>query len=189
MSQYFERVTDSLFVLPLQARLHASPDLWGQRAYRRASAGSPHAGMVDIWARYRDFAEMTGDWDEFRMTPHDSVWYPEAEKIPELKPIVFDLMRIVEGDRLGAVLITKLPPGGEIKPHIDGGWHAGFYSKFYVPITDVPGQNFHWEDGFIAPKLGHAWRFDNSVPHWVTNESEQDRISLIVCIKTDRFKP
>lgn len=185
----FQRVACDLRVTPLQVRLQSHPELFGLRGFRKVSAGSPHVGMTDIWARYRDFSDMTGDWDEFRLSPHESVWYPESEQIPELKPVVFDLMRLVEGERLGAVLITKLPPGEEIKPHVDGGWHAGYYSKFYVPVTDAPGQNFYWDDGHIEPKLGEAWRFDNSVPHWVKNESNEDRISLIVCIKTARFKP
>lgn len=187
-SQYFSKVADDFYVLPLQHVLNSKPGLWGRRNFRKASEGSPHSGMTDIWARYRDFSEMQ-DWDKFRFTPFESVWYPESEEIPQVRPLVFKLMAAVEGERLGAVLITKLPPGGRIEPHTDSGWHAENHSKFYIPIQNGEGANFHWEDGFIAPKLGEVWRFDNSVPHWVTNDSDTDRISLIVCIKTDMFKP
>lgn len=188
MSKYFSQVAQDLDVMPLHIRLRAHPEIFGRRNFRKDSYASPHSGMIDIWARYNDFSNLE-DWDKFRMEPHESVWYPEVDEMPELKPIVFDLMRIVEGERLGAVLITKLPPGGEINPHIDGGWHASHYSKFYVPIQNGPGSNFYWEDGYIDPRLGEAWRFDNSVPHWVVNASDQDRISMIVCIKTARFAP
>lgn len=188
-SQYFECVTDALDVMPLQVRLRAHPELFDRRPQRRIGPGSPHSRMVDIWARMNAYDNVIADWDEARFKPHESVWYPEEKEIPELKPLVYDLMRIVEGDRLGAVLITKLPAGEKIAPHVDGGWHAGHYSKFFVPIQNGSGARYCWSDGYIEPSLGEAWRFDNSVPHWVNNDSDEDRIALIVCIKTDRFKP
>lgn len=179
MSEYFSRVTDSLNVLPLQASLLRQPELFGRRGAR--SCG-PHLSMTDIWVRFRRFEDLT-ERSAF-VTEHDSVWYPEAEAIPEIKPILFDLMRLVEGERLGGVLITKLPPGGRIAPHVDTGWHAGYYEKFFVPVQNEPGATFEWEDGVIAPRLGEVYWFRNDVSHWVENRSQADRISLIVCIRT-----
>jgi len=36
--------------------------------------------------------------------------------------------------------------------------------------------------------LGDAWWFDNSVVHWVENNTDSDRIAMIVCIRTEMFK-
>jgi len=139
-----------------------------------------HRDMKDIWVRYNHVSNLGERFNDV----HDSVWYPIIEKIPEVLPIVFNLMAFVSGERLGGVLITKLPPKGKIARHIDEGWHAGYYEKFYVPIQNEKGSKFCWDDLEIEPKAGEVWQFDNSVPHWVENNSDADRIAMIVCIKT-----
>jgi hypothetical protein len=37
--------------------------------------------------------------------------YPAWQLLPQLRPIIFDLMRRVEAVQLGRVLITRLAPG------------------------------------------------------------------------------
>ena len=76
-----------------------------------------------------------------------------------------------------------MPAGGEITPHVDGGWHAANYRKYYVAIKNEPGSVFGFECGDIAANAGEVWEFDNSLPHWVNNHSESERIAMIVCIK------
>lgn len=181
----FFKVAEGLEVAPLREALLAKPHLFGQKTLRADAPDSPHTQMQDIWVRYNDDHGylQAGDFSRFS-DEHDSVWYPVALEIPEVMGVVFSLMRLVNGERLGGVLITRLPPGGRIEKHIDEGWHAGYYHKFFVPLVNAPGALFRFEDGDIAPAEGEAWFFDNSVPHWVENGSDQDRIALIVCIKT-----
>lgn len=182
-------VTKSLNVLPLQQELLANLDEFDKYDYRRTFPNSPHAQMNDIWVRYNDIRpfEEKGSLDGFE-SEHDSVWYPVLDKLPSVKKVVFDLMRIVDGERLGGILITKLPAGGHIARHTDAGWHAQYYDKFYVPILNTKGSTFGFDDGVIDPDLGDAWWFDNSNPHWVDNKSDIDRIAMIVCIRTELFK-
>jgi hypothetical protein len=182
-------VTESLDVLPLQKELLDNYDEFDKYEYRRTFPNSPHAQMQDIWARYNDVRpfEAKGSLEGFE-AEHDSIWYPVIDKIPSVKKVVFDLMRIVDGERLGGVLITKLPANGHIARHTDAGWHAQYYDKFYVPILNAKGSIFGFDDGVIDPELGQAWWFDNSNPHWVDNESDTDRIAMIVCIRTEMFK-
>lgn len=179
------KIADDYDVLPLQKALKKQPELFGQHLQRAQMYLSPHAAMKDIWVRYNDIAKYT-ELSKFN-DEHDSVWYPVIESIPEVKPLVFRLMQQVQGERLGGVLITKVPPGGRIGVHTDAGWHAGYYSKFYIPIQNNCGAVFGFADGEIRPNLGEVWCFDNSVPHWVENESTEDRLSMIVCIRTENF--
>lgn len=149
----------------------------------RGEGESPHSEMTDIWIRYRDVVPhlISGDFSDFS-DEHDSIWYPSSREIPEVKDVIFSVMSHVRGERLGGVLITKLSPGGKIKPHTDSGWHASYYDKFYVPIEDY-GSEFGFESGVIQPKLGEVYQFDNSKLHWVNNETTGDRIAMIICIK------
>lgn len=182
-------VTKSLDVFQLQRELLENLDEFDKYDYRRTFPNSPHAQMNDIWVRYNDIKpfEEKGSLVGFE-AEHDSIWYPVIDKLPSLKKVVFDLMHIVDGERLGGILITKLPAGGHIARHTDAGWHAQYYDKFYVPILNHKGSIFGFDDGIIEPQLGEAWWFDNSNPHWVDNKSDCDRIAMIVCIRTELFK-
>lgn len=184
--KYFTLIDSEIDVAPLASQIKANSHLWNKYGYRKQT-GSPHTQMSDIWVRYNDCAEClrTGDWSKFN-NEHDSIWYPAFYRLPALKTIIFNLMRQVEGERLGGVLITKIPSGGAIAPHVDKGWHVEYYEKYYLSIQSGPGATFHHKSGeFINPKPGDMWLFDNKEEHWVLNQSDEDRITLIICIRRD----
>lgn len=189
MPKSHELICSDLDVLPLQEELLKHYDEFDKYEYRRTFPNSPHAAMTDIWVRYNDVTpfEEKGSLSGFE-AEHDSIWYPVLEKLPSVKKVVFDLMSKVDGERLGGILITKLDPKGQITRHTDAGWHAQYYDKFCVPILNKDGAIFGFDDGLINPKLGEAWWFDNSNPHWVDNNTDSDRIAMIVCIRTEMFK-
>jgi quercetin dioxygenase-like cupin family protein len=95
-------------------------------------------------------------------------------------------MNLVRGDSLGGVLITRIPPGKQVYPHIDGGWHAKTYDKFALQIAAHPQQAFCYEDGQYVTAAGDLFWFHNQESHWVLNESPCDRITMIVCVKLDK---
>lgn len=185
----FRLIASDFNVTPLQERLVKHPELFGLYDLRGTAYDSPHTKMRDIWVRYNDIqpylkkGDLTGFNDE-----HVASWYPIAMEIPEVFPIVTQIMEKVQAKRLGGVLITKIPPGGGIDPHVDHGWHAAHYDKYYVPVLNRPGATFNFPDGVIAPNEGEVYWFRNDVPHWVINDSDTDRIAMIVCIEpNDRF--
>lgn len=161
---------------PLLWALQSHPELWDQNTARTAHPDSPHHGLHDIWARY---AAPGVDGSQ----PHESVWHPCADLMP-IREMVYPLVAAVQGDQLGGVLITKIPPGKTCRPHTDPGWHARHYQKFAIQVQSHPKQAFHFEGQSLVTKPGDLYWFDNSKTHWVTNESDQDRITVIVCIRT-----
>lgn len=177
MNRSFIKICEGIETSDLIDSLNKNPQLWDQNPQRRIFEGSPHSQMQDIWVRFGK-GDVSG--------PHDSVWYECADLLPGAKKISLGLMSEVDGERLGGVLITKLPPGCEIFPHIDQGWHAEYYEKFYVALTS-PGV-FGFEDGNIISSPGDCYLFRNDRLHWVKNTGTEDRLTMIVCIKTDRFK-
>ncbi len=183
----FHLIAQGIDVVPLQLALHRQPDLFDVYNERRTAPGSPHSQMTDIWVRYNDRRpfEQKGSFEGLN-DPHESVWYPAAARLPEIRPIVFGLMARVEGERLGGILITKLPPGGRIDPHIDGGWHAGNYDKFMVAVQTPPGSYFGFHDGQLHSSDGDVWFFRNDVEHWVENPTDRERIVMVVCIQCHR---
>ena len=159
--------------------------LFGEYTQRSDGEGSPHKDMTDIWVRYKDPKPHieSGEWSGF-MDCHESVWLKD---IPAIKDLCSGLMGFLDGEALGGVLITKLPPNGQILPHVDQGWHAAEYDKYYVPLKNEKGAQFHFDDCYIDPKEGEVYAFRNDKNHWVENNSTEDRIAMVVCIKQNKL--
>jgi len=179
----------SIEYLPLRydvaavARELEQPDVWDLYRDRVERYGSPHSDVSDIWCRFNPIQNMGDDPVVFFNGPHESEWYPVMAKLPALRELVYRLFADVQGSQLGGVLVTKIPPGGEVKPHVDGGWHAGRYQKFAIQIKGNRDQAFCFEDAELRPVPGDSYTFDNSRLHWVRNDSDSERITLIVCIR------
>lgn len=160
---------------PLLWALQSHPELWNQNTARTAAIDSPHHDVDDIWVRFAP--EGLGANEN-----HDSIWYPAAD-ILNIKPLIFSLMTAFNGEKLGGVLITRIPPGKEVKPHTDLAWHAREYEKFAVQVASAPGQKFCFEYEELEAKPGDLYWFNNAFEHWVINPTQYERITLIVCIK------
>lgn len=174
-------------VAPLIQQLDAAPDLWDQNVFRTERVGDaayagPHEKISDIIVRFNDWKHWTGDRAAFN-GPHESVWWGAYDKLPYIQPLVFDLMRLFFAEQLGMVLITRIPPRCQVAKHVDKGWHAEHYLKFGVQIKSAPGQRFCYEGYSLETRPGDVFAFDNSKVHWVENPTDQERITLIICLR------
>lgn len=166
----------------LQDELICQPQLWDAIRHRTEHPQSPHREISDIWVRYNPLENYQGDMQSFN-AEHEARWYPVADQLPDAVRITQELMLQVTGVTLGAVLITKIPPGKQVYPHVDHGWHARHFEKFAVQVKGNSRQAFHFQDEELITGDGDLFWFDNAYPHWVTNDSDEDRITLIVCIR------
>lgn len=163
----------------IRKELAAAPQLWNRFDSRRTGS-SPHRELDDLWGRWWD----QGDAREPRAD--EPVWYPDvALLLPTVYKLAYEMMWAFQGDRLGAVLGTRIPPGAQCHPHTDEGWHAEQFQKFALQIEAAPGQKFCFEDAQLETVPGDLFWFNNQKKHWVTNPTDQPRTTLIICIKTD----
>lgn len=162
--------------------LERHPELWNQHTMRTESPTSPHREVSDIWLRYKD-PRLPVDQSQ----PHQSVWYPALEKLPSIQRIIETIMMTKPGDELGGVLITKIPAGKQVYPHGDAGaWHSEYYNeKILVLLQSAPGQSFNYADETHEGLAGEVFTFDNLPEHWVINNSDIDRISLILAVRSE----
>ena len=177
----FIELANKVDVSEIKAELDDNPELWNLFNYRKVAPGTPHADMTDIWVRSNKLENLGAQFCE----PHFSVWYDAAKKLPATKKFVMDLMAWISGEDLGGVLITKIPPGGKILPHKDLAWHATFYDKFYLQVQGSENQSFASHDHDYRPETGAVYWFNNVHEHWVENNSDTDRITLIICARID----
>lgn len=182
--QNFQKLDYIADIRLLQKQLAENPQLWNEYPERKLG-DSPHADMSDIWVRFRPKSELLEPKNYAES--HIPTWYPSADILTEAKRIGLDMMTHCRAVQLGGVLITKIPAGGQIKPHHDKGrWHSEFFNtKVYVPIQSNDNCINICEDEKVNMKTGEAWSFDNLKVHSVLNQGEEDRMTLIICLRVD----
>ena len=150
--------------------------------YKARTQQYVHADISDIWVRYNSIDNFR-DLESFN-DQHESVWYPVAYEIPALRFLVNDVLANLPPVELGGVLITKIRPGGCVQPHSDRGWHAEYYrDKYAVQIKGNAQQAFCFDNISLSAEPGQVYWFDNQQVHWVTNNSDEDRITMIICTR------
>src|SRR5882724_3840807 len=120
-------------VSALQAQLAANPQCWDAVRLRTEHPQSPHREVSDIWVRYNPMENYHGDMGAFN-AEHQAEWYPVTDVLTEAKRLALEIATDYGAQELGMVLITKIPAGKQVHPHIDGGWHARHYEKLAVQI-------------------------------------------------------
>lgn len=178
----FQLIASGVDVLPLLHALQLQPDLWNVHNLRTTHPQSPHQQVEDIWIRFNEIPESI----ETVVDDKECVNYPAFYVLPQVRPIIFDLMRRVEGEQLGRVLITKLAPGKEITPHEDGGAPATFYARYHCILQNFPGSIFRCGDEVVTMQPGSVWWFNNELTHSVVNNSADDRLTMICDVRVCR---
>ncbi len=177
--RWFQKIAEGIDVFPLVHAIQRQPELWDQNTLRTTYPGTPHAEVSDIWCWFNDTTN-----PEAVINDREVISYPAWSALPQLRPIVFNLMRAVEGVQLGRVIISRLPPGKTIAPHADGGAPATFYERYQIALQSLPGCLFKAGDETVQMQTGSVYWFDNQQIHSVINHSADDRISLIIDIRT-----
>lgn len=182
-----------LDVSAILKQLDANPQLWNVNEARKSvGQNKPHAAMSDIWVRYNHPAKVDPANLAAFNNEHVPFNYPAWYLLPALQTVIFNLMSEVQGEMLGGVLITRIPPRGGILPHVDTGWHVNYYKKFYLALKAPMGAVFSFQDDGapdstredVRPKTGELHFIDNRKRHWVENNSDEERMTAIICIRT-----
>lgn len=171
-------------VVPLLLAMNRQPELWNQHELRREYPGTPHAECDDIWLRFQDLSVYTDG--QAIADAHESICYPAWWALPQARQLIFWLMARVEGERLGRCLITRLAPGERILPHEDGGAHAAYYDRYHMVLQGFAGSVFRCGEESVQMRTGEVWWFQNAIEHEAINNSADDRIHLIVDIRSPR---
>lgn len=178
----FTLVAQNIDVTPLCLLLARQPELWNEHRLRTQFAASPHAQADDIWLMFNGAKEGPSAENAY-LNDCDVVPYRGWSALPQARTIIFDLLRRTEGVRLGRTLITRLRPGGIIAAHVDGGAPAEYFHRYQVALKSLPGAQFQIESEVVNFRSGECWLINNRAEHSVRNDSEDDRIVMIVDIR------
>jgi|SaaInl6LU_22_DNA_1037377.scaffolds.fasta_scaffold36073_2 hypothetical protein len=104
---------------------------------------------------------------------------------PKIDNLVEWICDYVKSTRLGRIMIVKLDPMGDIPLHIDPGEYFTSHYRFHVPFITNDKMMFINEDKEkIHMPLGHLCQLNNRKLHGAMNQSEFDRIHMIIDIDT-----
>jgi hypothetical protein len=197
----FQKLCSGLNPVPLLSQLATQGELWNQYLVRTSHPRSAHRVVDDIILRYNRY-ESGEDFVEKVCSEIAVVDYPAWHKLPHAQAFVFALLGQVQGVHLGRVMISRVPPGIAIPPHSDLIREAElafpdkvppavYYNRYHLALASAPGSLFRCGDETVYMEPGSAWWFDNKLEHEVVNNSADDRIHLIVDIRTghDEYTP
>ena len=172
-------------VLPLLLQIQRQPQLWKADTYLRDYPQGPFEDVETIFLRFPPVS--VTELERSAKDQHECIWMDGTIHLAAARSMIFALMTRVDGERLGRVMINKIRPGGMIYPHADTPVHAEYWDRFHVCIQSAPGCNFRCGDETVYMAQGECWWFQNSNEHEVINNSKDDRIHLIVDIRTSHI--
>ena len=177
----------------IMSQLRLYPDLWDENTLRTKYPGTAHSQVSDIWVWFNNIVIPIIDENQMELlkvgpgpiNDKEVIPYRAWQLLPSVRPLIFNMMRQQEAHRLGRVIITRLPPGKRIDPHKDSGAPATYFQRFQVALQCLPGNSFRIENEQVEFRTGDVWYIDNSKEHEVINNSEADRIVMIVDMRSD----
>lgn len=184
----FQRIATGVNVTALMLAITRRPELWTEDSYLRHYPQGPFGETDSIMLRFPKKLEVKSEKQlalyKKNMLPghdqHESIDYPAYMRLPEARALVMQVFAAVAGERLGRVMINRVCSGGRIFPHADSPEHASYYRRFHIVLQSQEGVMFRCEQERTFWETGSVFWFNNALEHEVINESDSDRIHLVM---------
>lgn len=174
----------------LLMKIKQNPDLWKEDTFLRDYPQGPFGEIESIMLRFPEkrVFEQEEELEKYKQglsqfDQHESIDYPAYSVLTEARPLVMGLMAYVQGERLGRVMINKIAPGGRIYPHADTPEHTDYYTRFHIVLQSGAGCFIRAGEEHLEMRAGQVFWFNNKLDHEVVNNSDVDRISMVIDIK------
>lgn len=96
-----------------------------------------------------------------------------------VRPIIRDLERFHAGVASSA-MIVKLMSEKDVMPHIDESEYLKSVRRSHIAIKTNDSVIFHVDKETKNIKTGECWEINNSKTHFVENNSDEERVHLII---------
>ena len=123
-----------------------------------------------------------------RLDPNSPGYMPEADELNygvRTELVTGEIEKILNmfTSKVTRVRLAYIAGNHDLKPHID--YDPTYIVRYHIPIITNPGVNMYMErNGQIykrhLPVDGRVYFFNTGIKHWVTNDSDQDRVHLII---------
>lgn len=99
--------------------------------------------------------------------------------------LIKNIVTYLEDEYVGKsarILLIKLEAGKNVAEHVDGGDYLSTVRRFHIPLATNDSVFYIVNDEKINMSKGECWEINNFKPHSVLNNSEEDRIHLLIDI-------
>jgi hypothetical protein len=105
----------------------------------------------------------------------------DVDMLDSVSDIVKDLELMCEGVS-GRVLLLKLFAKKDVSEHTDSGEYLSAVRRFHIPIITNDLVSYTVNGETVNMKEGECWEINNQRPHSVLNDSDIDRVHLLIDI-------
>ena len=184
----FKLIARGLAVDPLLCRILTNPELWDLERGRQQYPGSAHTQADAIILRWAEEQTLEAAFRDL-----DAIDYPVIQQLmPEIGrayKATLDAIGVHPLADLGRVMITRLPPGAAIVPHVDEGLYADHYDRFHLCLQATPGAaQFSCGGETVWMFPGDLWWFNHKREHALKNTGLLDRIHLIIDVTAPEYR-
>jgi hypothetical protein len=177
--QHFKLRTRGIDTRPYLDEIEANPQLWAADTTRQekivtqretqAIGLRSHAPQADLDSRVR------------RAMPLRYTGQPSALSayFPLASAFVDELVASM-GGRMGRAVMANLKPHGSVYLHTDDGLYWLLRDRYHFVLKSVAGSRLRAGGEEVRMQEGELWWFDPTVPHEAFNDSDENRVHIIV---------
>ncbi len=154
------------------------------------------AALETAWIRHYQVTQYEGEWSALplrsingslsSLTVDNNVNEQFADTpLMEACPVLKEVVASLKCEKT-TVRLLKLKPGSVIKEHTDKGlnFEEG-EARIHVPIFTNAGVEFYLADEKMKLQEGECWYMNFSLKHRIANNSNEDRVHLVIDCKVN----
>lgn len=162
----------------IKEEIEANSFLWPHYRFRSEYPGSAHEDTDCILLRNQPNPNTV---EANNIT--DCVWNSNLEYFPVIEDLLEDIKESFSISEFGRIMLVSLYPQGVISEHIDEGNYSDNYSRMHLSIVSREGNVFYCGSDSKHIQEGELCWFNHKVAHKVINNSDSERIHLIIDYK------
>ena len=177
--KHLKLVASGIDVRPLLAEIEANSEHWYVDTSRQEKISVQRDTHAIALRCHADTA--VGDSRVRRAKPvgYRSHPTPVSKNFPLNSEYVDQLVRNMNGT-MGRCVLAMLKPNGTIYPHADDGLYWLLRDRYHLALKSVKGSHFKVGGDEVRMQVGELWWFDHTATHEAFNDSEEDRIHIIL---------
>jgi Aspartyl/Asparaginyl beta-hydroxylase len=181
--KHFERVADGIDTKPFLDEIAANSDLWLVDASRQEKISTQRETQTITLRSHADQASLDSSVRRAKPVGYRGRPSDMASRLPVASAFVDQLVRDMNGT-MGRAVMTNLRPQGVIYRHTDDGLYWLLRDRYHLVLKSVNGSHFIAGGEEVRMQQGELWWFDPTVPHEAFNDSDDERIHIIVDVKS-----
>ena len=170
---FFEHKADYENIAKFLSRLDQS--IWTENVSRQL-AFSEHKETLSIFVLWTGFQH--NYFNPRLQTKHPALYHPFEFMLKD----TLEFLRNFYNGVIFKILIVKLKAFSVIPPHPDSGFSLELTHRIHIPIITNENVSFTVGNSTIIMMPGQLYEINNLTDHSVCNNSNQDRIHLIIDI-------